>query len=222
MPDIAFETARLQARRLHLTDVDTMLGVYGDQEVVRWAGDGKTLNRALCEKWVEVTLNNYATRGYGMFALVDRESGAVVGFAGLVHPGGQPEAEIKRAGSAKLNRRIRVDLLPMGEDIARERSNAMRRPRRNHTAAFKAKVALGGVQGRQDAGGAGASSMTCIRNQITRWKTQLLDGATDVFCAASRGTDEPPVDLKALHAKIGQLALENRFFGRRARSRRAC
>ncbi len=97
MTDIVFETARLQARRLHLTDVDTMLGVYGDQEVVRWAGDGKPLSRALCEKWVEVTLNNYATRGYGMFALVDRESGEVVGFAGLVHPGGQPEAEIKYA-----------------------------------------------------------------------------------------------------------------------------
>lgn len=97
MSDIVFETARLQARRLHLTDVDAMLGVYGDHEVVRWAGDGKPLNRALCEKWIEVTLNNYATRGYGMLALVGRESGAVIGFAGLVHPGGQAEAEIKYA-----------------------------------------------------------------------------------------------------------------------------
>lgn len=97
MPDFVFETARLQARRLQPTDVDTMLGVYGDREVVRWVGDGEPLDRTLCEKWVEVTVNNYATRGYGMFVLVDRESGAVVGFAGLVHPGGQPEAEIKYA-----------------------------------------------------------------------------------------------------------------------------
>ncbi len=97
MPDFVFETARLQARRLELTDVDSLLCVYGDQEVVRWVGDGEPLNRALCEKWVEVTLNNYATRGYGMFVLFDRESGAVVGFAGLVHPDGQPEVEIKYA-----------------------------------------------------------------------------------------------------------------------------
>ena len=74
-----------------------MLGVYGDREVVRWVGDGEPLDRALCEKWIAVTHKNYATRGYGMFALVERESGAIVGFGGLVHPGGQPEAEIKYA-----------------------------------------------------------------------------------------------------------------------------
>ena len=48
-------------------------------------------------RWVEVTENNYARRGYGMSALVLRESGAVIGFCGLVHPGGQDEAEIKYA-----------------------------------------------------------------------------------------------------------------------------
>lgn len=36
-------------------------------------------------------------RGYGMSTLVERASGEVVGFCGLVHPGGQPEAEIKYA-----------------------------------------------------------------------------------------------------------------------------
>jgi RimJ/RimL family protein N-acetyltransferase len=45
----------------------------------------------------EVTHRNYARRGYAMFALVERESGQVVGFCGLVHPGGQPEAELKYA-----------------------------------------------------------------------------------------------------------------------------
>ena len=44
-----------------------------------------------------VTAENYDHRGYGMFALVERETGAVVGFCGLVHPGGQTEAEIKYA-----------------------------------------------------------------------------------------------------------------------------
>ncbi len=45
-------------------------------------------------------------------------------------------------------------------------------------------------------------------NQITQWKGQLLEGAAGVF---GQGKTEAaaPVDLKALHAKIGELALEN-------------
>jgi ribosomal-protein-alanine N-acetyltransferase len=92
-----FETPRLRARHIEPGDVEQMLAVYGDPEVVRWVGDGTPLDRAGCEKWVEVTHRNYATRGYGMIALVERHSGAVVGFCGLVHPGGQAEAEIKYA-----------------------------------------------------------------------------------------------------------------------------
>jgi RimJ/RimL family protein N-acetyltransferase len=48
-------------------------------------------------RWIAVTKRNYATRGYGMSALVLKQSGSVVGFCGIVHPGGQPEAEIKYA-----------------------------------------------------------------------------------------------------------------------------
>ena len=44
-----------------------------------------------------VTASNYRDRGYGMFALEERNSGDVVGFIGLVHPGGQIHAEIKYA-----------------------------------------------------------------------------------------------------------------------------
>ena len=47
-------------------------------------------------------------------------------------------------------------------------------------------------------------------NQITQWKTQLLDRAGVVF-EASRHPEAPPIDLKALHAKIGELTLENDF-----------
>ena len=48
-------------------------------------------------------------------------------------------------------------------------------------------------------------------NQITTWRTQLLEGAAGVFGGAPAEVLEPVVDLKALHAKIGQLALENDF-----------
>ena len=49
-------------------------------------------------------------------------------------------------------------------------------------------------------------------NQITQWKSQLLDGAAGVFGSEPRaGIDAPPVDVKTLHAKIGELTLANDF-----------
>ncbi|MEM8711425.1 MAG: GNAT family N-acetyltransferase [Planctomycetota bacterium] len=44
-----------------------------------------------------MTLKNYETRGYGMFAVEHLETGAVIGIAGLVHPGGQETPELKYA-----------------------------------------------------------------------------------------------------------------------------
>jgi transposase len=84
-----------------------------------------------------------------------------------------------------------------------------RRPRRNHTPVFKSKVALAAIKG--DRTVAELSQQFDVHsNQITQWKMQLLERAADVF-ADGRRAESPPVDLKALHAKIGELALENDF-----------
>ena len=49
-------------------------------------------------------------------------------------------------------------------------------------------------------------------NQITSWKAQLEGGAADVFGpGGGKGTGQPAVDVKSLHAKIGELTLENDF-----------
>ena len=81
-----------------------------------------------------------------------------------------------------------------------------RRPRRTHSAAFKAKVALAAVCGDKTLAEL-AQQHDVHPNQITDWKNQLLAKAADVF--GEPRPDEPTVDLKVLHAKIGQLALEN-------------
>jgi transposase len=48
-------------------------------------------------------------------------------------------------------------------------------------------------------------------NQITQWRTQLLEGASGVFGDTAKAAAAPTVDVKTLHAKIGELALENDF-----------
>ena len=46
-------------------------------------------------------------------------------------------------------------------------------------------------------------------NQITQWRAQLMEGASGVFGAVATAEAVPAVDVKTLHAKIGELALEN-------------
>ena len=84
-----------------------------------------------------------------------------------------------------------------------------RRTRRNHTPAFKAKVALAAVKGDKTLSEL-AQQFDVHANQITQWKTQLLEGATGVFGAGGPvAPASPTVDVKTLHAKIGELTLEN-------------
>ena len=84
-----------------------------------------------------------------------------------------------------------------------------RRPRRNHTPAFKAKVALAAVKGDRTLAQL-AEQFDVHPNQVTAWKGQLEGGAADVFGPGS-GATQPAIDVKSLHAKIGELALENDF-----------
>ena len=84
-----------------------------------------------------------------------------------------------------------------------------RRPRRNHTPAFKAKVAIAAIKGDRTLAEL-AEQFDVHPNQITTWKAQLEGGAADVF-GAGNGVAPPAIDLKSLHAKIGELTLENDF-----------
>ena len=84
-----------------------------------------------------------------------------------------------------------------------------RRARRNHTPAFKAKVALAAIKGEKTLADL-ALQFDVHPNQITQWKTQLQENAVGVFATAAEKQAAGP-DLKDLHAKIGQQALEIDF-----------
>ena len=84
-----------------------------------------------------------------------------------------------------------------------------RRTRRHHAPAFKAKVALAAIKGEMTLSQL-AEHFDVHPNQITQWKIQLQEAAADVFGPGSgNGTREPAVDVQRLHAKIGELTLEN-------------
>jgi len=84
-----------------------------------------------------------------------------------------------------------------------------KRPRRNHSPVFKSKVALAAVKGDKTISEL-AQQFDVHPNQIAQWKTQLLDRMSDVFEGSDK-TASPAVDIKTLHAKIGELTLENDF-----------
>jgi transposase len=87
-----------------------------------------------------------------------------------------------------------------------------RRKRRNHSGAFKAKVAMAAIKGDRTLSEL-AQAFDVHANQITQWKTELVEGAAGLFGSGPRSADptSPAPDLKALHAKIGELTLENDF-----------
>ncbi len=82
-----------------------------------------------------------------------------------------------------------------------------RRPRRNHSPAFKAKVALEAIKGEQPII-AIAERFDVHPGVITTWKRQLLEGAPGVFGAGESEAKDAP-DVAGLHAKIGELTMEN-------------
>ena len=86
--------------------------------------------------------------------------------------------------------------------------------RRNHDAGFKARVALEAVKGERTVSEL-AAEYGVHPTMIHQWKKALLDGAADIF--ERGGKTAPVVDedtVRALHAKIGELAVANDLYER--------
>ena len=89
----------------------------------------------------------------------------------------------------------------------------MTRKRRTHSPDFKSKVALAAIQGDLTMAEM-VKKFEVHANQITEWKKQLLSGAADVFGKGAKKAEDTEEAVQALHAKIGQLTMENDFLER--------
>ncbi len=88
-----------------------------------------------------------------------------------------------------------------------------RRKRRNHSPAFKAKVALAAVTGDRTLAKL-AEQFDVHPNQIQDWKKKLISDAQNVFGAHSVEAEHTEHETEKLHAKIGRLAMENDFLSK--------
>ena len=86
----------------------------------------------------------------------------------------------------------------------------MKRKRRTHSPEFKSKVALAAIKGDLTMAEM-VKKFDVHANQITEWKKQLLTGAPDVFGKGAQKVEDAEETIRALHAKVGQLTMENDF-----------
>lgn len=89
----------------------------------------------------------------------------------------------------------------------------MRRKRRNHLPGFKAKVVLAAIKGDKTFAEL-AEQYDLPKNQIRNTKKQLLEDADTVFGSSQERKPADKTQLKHLHAKIGELTLENNFLAK--------
>ena len=85
----------------------------------------------------------------------------------------------------------------------------MRKPRRNHSAKFKAQVALEAIRGEKTIAEI-AAHHEVHATQVTSWKNEVLENLVGIFGGESCGRDEKE-RIRELHAKIGELTVERDF-----------
>jgi transposase-like protein len=95
----------------------------------------------------------------------------------------------------------------------RPQEKAMKRKRRNHLPGFKARVALAAIKGDKTLAEL-SEQFDVHQNQIQDWKKQLLEQADSVFGSSQERKNMDEAHLKELHAKIGELTLENDFLAK--------
>src|SRR5215212_5123968 len=89
------KTNRLLLRHFTIKDRDALMDVFGDPEVMHF-GDG-VQTKGWVHEWLRTCMDNYRTRGYGPYAVMEQNNGKVIGYCGLYYfpdVNGRPEIEI--------------------------------------------------------------------------------------------------------------------------------
>lgn len=81
---IIIQTPRLVIRHLQPQDFDDFYAICGDAELMHYMGDGQALTKEVTQQWIDVSLRNYETVGYGCSAVLDKLTHQFIGFCGLV------------------------------------------------------------------------------------------------------------------------------------------
>ena len=89
----------------------------------------------------------------------------------------------------------------------------MRKPRRNHSPEFKARVALEAIQGESTLAELSQRHKVHV-NQITTWRRELLENAARIFQNGATDGGELERRVDELHAKIGEITMERDFLAR--------
>jgi|SRR5215216_2808711 len=114
---IVVETERLVLRQFELSDSDGMMAVFGDMEVMRF-GDG-IHTREWVHSWLQRCLENYRSRGFGPYAVVERSSSDLIGYCGLFH-----FSDVNRQQEIELGYRLKR--AAWGQGYATEAARAIR------------------------------------------------------------------------------------------------
>jgi RimJ/RimL family protein N-acetyltransferase len=88
------ETARLILRQFEEQDLDRLAAIYADPETMQHLGSGATASREETWRAIGGMLGHWLLRGYGMWAVAERESGLMVGRVGFINPEGWPGFEL--------------------------------------------------------------------------------------------------------------------------------
>jgi RimJ/RimL family protein N-acetyltransferase len=88
------ETERLLLRGFVEADLDELAVISSDPEVTKWVGDEDGLNREDTWRRMAYFVGHWELRGFGQWALIERETGKLVGRAGLLQPEGWPGLEV--------------------------------------------------------------------------------------------------------------------------------
>ena len=89
MPEI--ETARLRLRHLILDDLDALFGIYSNSEVMKYVGNARTKDETLAAL---VSMIEHWKHGFGMWAIIHKDSSKFIGRCGLCFLDNTPEIEL--------------------------------------------------------------------------------------------------------------------------------